>query len=158
MPIKKETGAPKTLEFPEHVCSEGASKLALEVSIDFLPKKFDGQWLDTVRRYVATWVAKHDFEKKATLWMWGTMSVNLVSRHPDHQTLSWSEFIIQFGLPKAFLPELEGRLRSQFDDQVAITEELSFQFDDGWTPICHVERGIVWKPDDPDSWVPVNGK
>jgi hypothetical protein len=43
-------------------------KLAIEVSIDFLPKEFQGNWHRTVHAYTAKWVEKNAYREKATLW------------------------------------------------------------------------------------------
>jgi hypothetical protein len=103
----------ETLEFPLLIWQEGKAQPALEVSIDFLPKKFEGKWLGTVRGLTSDWVLQNSFKKSTTLWMWGCISVNLVSRHPDHPVPSWSDFIIQFGLPERFGVELDVALVSE---------------------------------------------
>src|SRR5436190_1666463 len=112
----------EALNFPDYVSKEGQSRAGLEVGIQFLPKQFEGRWLDPVRKFTANWVQRNGFSKRATLWMWGCMSANLISRHPQNSTPSWSEYIVQFGLPERFLDELQESLRPAFDDQVALTE------------------------------------
>ena len=75
--------------------------------------------------------------------MWGAISVNLIRCHPAHPVPSWSEFLVQFGLPEKFIDELERELQKTFDGQAAITEYVSPNRDEGWTPICHVEKELV---------------
>jgi hypothetical protein len=74
--------------------------------------------------------------------------------HPHHSQPSWSDFLIQFGLPESFLPWLEQRLAKAFDGQAAITEMLSSVRDDGWSAICHIEQNCVWSLIDADTWAP----
>lgn len=96
------------------------------------------------------------FGRRATIWNWCCMSVNLVSRHPQNPRPSLSEFLIQFGLPGDFLGELQNALWKPFDQQLGVTEMLVARHDDGWRPICHVEGKRAWKfEDSPDDWVPI---
>jgi hypothetical protein len=88
--------------------------------------------------------------------MWGTISVNLIRCHPAHPVPSWSEFLVQFGFPEKFIEELELELQRTFNGQAAITEVLAPQRDDGWAPICHVEKETVWIEHDPGQWEPWN--
>jgi hypothetical protein len=143
-----------SLEFPDLEWKEGKAQPAIEVSIDFLPQRFRGKWHRAVHEVTAEWMGKHPFKKRATIWMWGCISVNMISRHPEHAQPSWSDFLIQFGLPNTFIPYLEHRLASLFKDQAAITEVLHPVREDGWTAICHVEQGRVWKESDADVWEP----
>lgn len=144
-----------SLEFPDLSFSEGKSGPALEVSIDFLPSQYEGQWLDVVREFTADWVRRHDFARSGTLWMWGAVSVNLIRSHPADPVPSWSEFIVQFGLPAPFLPELAAHLTHKFERQAGITESLRFEQAAGWEPICHVEGGRAWLPVDAATWEPI---
>jgi hypothetical protein len=144
------------LNFPEYSWKESRPRTALEVSIDFLPDQYKGRWLDVVRKFTADWVSRNSFKKKATLWMWGSLSVNFISRHPATQVPNWSEFIVQFGLPDRFLEHLARVLGRTFDDEAAITEVIEVRSDDGWAPICHVERNRAWRAADPDRWVPID--
>lgn len=143
------------LEFPEFSWREGSIAPALEVSIDFLPEPLEGQWLDVVREFTASWVKANEFKKSGTIWMWGTMSVNLVSRHPEYPVPSWSDFLVQVGLSKRFLAELDAHSSFHFGGQSGVTEQLALRRDDGWTPVCHVEQGRAWEQVDGDTWAPL---
>ncbi len=144
------------LSFPGYIWREDEVRPALEVSIDFLPKQFEGRWIDAVTEFTAGWVLRSRFAKKATLWNWCCISVNLISRHPQNQVPSLSEFIVQFGFPEDFLNDLEEALCKPFDNQLGMTEMLLTRRADGWRPICHVEAKRAWKTaDSPDDWVPV---
>jgi hypothetical protein len=142
------------LEFPDHEWKTGLSRPAIEVSIDFLPAEYKGAWHRAIHEFAARWVKAKKFQKTATIWMWGTISTNLVSRHPENPVPSWSDFLIQFGLPEAFWTDLEQHLAREFAGQCAITMMVEPSRDDGWTPICHIEQGQVWKEVDADTWEP----
>lgn len=144
------------LEFPDLISKNGQTRSALEVSIDFLPEAYKGKWHKVVREFTAKWVRKNAFKKSATLWMWGCISGNLISKHPQNPVPSWSDFIVQFGLPGSFIEELETALARKFGGQVVITEELAFRPDDGWTAICHIEQSKTWAPAGDDTWTPID--
>lgn len=145
----------KRLEYPELQSIDGAARPALEISLDFLPKNFEGRWLDVVRGFTADWVARTSFKAKATIWMWGAMSVNLAHRHPSHPVPSWSEFLIAFGFPPAFFEALATLIEDRFEGQAGITQQIDFNEDAGWTAICHVECGRAWMPLDQYIFEPV---
>ncbi len=142
------------LEYPELTWKEGQLVPAIEVSIDFLPREYQGNWHRAVQAYTARWVKEKEFKKKGSLWMWGCISVNMISRHPEVHMPTWSDFIIQFGLPTNFIPGLSLRLERVFKGQAAITEHLQSVRDHGWVAICHVEQNKAWIPKDGDSWIP----
>ena len=142
------------LEFPEHTWQEGRVCPTIEVSIDFLPQKYYGNWHRSVHQFAENWVLNHKFQRKATIWMWGCMSVNLVSAHPNNPVPSWSDFLIQFGLPSKFWGGLRMYLDSEFAGQCGGTKMLPAIHSEGWTPICHVEQGKVWTLVDADTWSP----
>jgi hypothetical protein len=142
------------LEFPEHPWVEGQIRPTIEVSIDFLPQRYQGKWHRAVHRFTDNWVRKRKFQQKAAIWMWGCISVNLISRHPDNQVPSWSDFLIQFGMPSRFWDELRMYLDSEFAGQCGGTEMLPATRSEGWVPICHVEQGKVWTLVDADTWSP----
>jgi hypothetical protein len=96
-------------------------------------------------------VKKKEFTGSATLWMWGCISVNLASRHQP-SVPSWSDFVVQFGLPAEYLTKLASDLEARFDRQAAMSEHLMFKLDDGWSPICHIEQGRAFKRVDADEW------
>jgi hypothetical protein len=120
-----------------------------------LPEPLKVKWHGVIRKFTADWIQKNAFKKRATLWMWGCMSVNLISRHPQYSVPSWSDFILQFGLPGRFISELDTALAGKFDDQAALTEIITFKRDDGWAAICHIEQGRAWAPEGDDSWRPL---
>lgn len=146
MPIK--------LEFPKLVWKEKSVQPALEVSIDFLPEEYQGDWHDPIHQFTRRWVHQKNFTASSTLWMWGCISVNLAQRHKP-SVPSWSDFVVQFGMPAEFLNSLAADLDARFDHQAAITEQLTAIRADGWTPICHVEQGRVFKRVDADEWLEV---
>jgi len=146
---------PPILEFPELEWTEGTPRPAIEVSIDFLPKEFQGDWHRVVHALMAEWLRKNRFKMRATIWMWGCVSANMISRHPNNPQPSWSDFLIQFGLPTEFLPWLEQRLAAVFERQAGITEVLPAVRENGWTAICHVEQERVWTLIDADTWAPL---
>jgi hypothetical protein len=141
------------IEWPELVWKEGATVPAVEVSLDFIPEQYYGNWQPVVRAFAAEWVERKSFKKKATIWMWGAISVNLISRHPQNPVPSWSEFLVVNGFPDQFLSDLASRLEDTFDGQAAITEYVEANREAGWTAICHIERGRAWVPVDGDmTW------
>lgn len=146
--------ADEELEFPDHARKEGQIRPGIEVSIDFLPKKYRNAWHRAVHTHADRWLQKNRFQKTATIWMWGCMSVNLISRHPDTAVPSWSDFLIQFGLPSAFWDQLRTYLDREFAGQCGSTEMMQAKRDDGWCPICHIEQGKVWTLADADTWSP----
>ncbi len=145
-----------TLKYPDLVWKEREIRPAIEVSIDFLPEKYQGKWRAVVIEYTSHWIERNNFSKKATIWQWATLSVNLALRHPQHFGPSLSEFIVQFGLPGSFFAGLAAELKQKFENQCDITEHLAFQADDGWSAFCHVEQNKAWKEDDADIWVPAS--
>jgi hypothetical protein len=146
--------ADEELEFPDHAWKEGQIRPSIEVGIDFLPAKCLGSWHRVVHGFADTWVQKHRFQKRATIWMWGCMSANLISRHPDNPIPSWSDFLIQFGFQSSFWDELRMYLDREFAGQCGGTEMMQAIRDEGWTPICHIEQGKVWTRIDADTWAP----
>ena len=40
----------KIIEFPEYVREEGQPSPTLKMSIDFVPKEFEGRWLNVIRK------------------------------------------------------------------------------------------------------------
>ena len=142
------------LEYPDLSWAAGKSLPAIEVSIDFLPDEFQGRWLDVVRQFTADWVSQTGFRQQGTIWMWGQLSVNLVSRHPAHPVPSWSDFLVQVGFPPAYFDALARHVEGRFERQAAVTECLTLEHDAGWAPICHVEDGRTWRPIDEYIWEP----
>ena len=138
----------KTLEFPDHHWTEGSIAYGVEVAIDLLPSQFEGKWRRAVESSTDAWVRSKGFEKRATLWMWGTMSLNF-SNLPG-----WSEFVVPVGLPKSFLKHLHAGLSETFRNGVRFSEAVQLVRDDGWTAICHIQDGVVFIEEDADLWVP----
>jgi hypothetical protein len=148
-----------TLAFPDLAYKAGEPRPTIEISIDFIPEKYRMQWHDIVREFTADWITRNSFQKKATLWNWCCISINLIHKHPDNPVPSLSEYIMQFGFPDRFFIALEERLRFKFNDQVRFSEYIPFCQDDGWRAICHVERRRAWEnssTDSPDDWKPVS--
>lgn len=144
------------LEFPE-LCSEDAVvRSALEVGLDFIPKQYEGRWLDVVREFTAQWVEHHGLPGEATIWMHGAMSATLANRRAKNPQSSWSEFLVEFGFPPAFFPALTAHVEQAFERRAAVTGELVFSEEDGWLAICHVEDGRVWRPASEDLFELVN--
>jgi hypothetical protein len=139
------------LEFPDLVWENDTSRLGMEVSIDFLPAEYAGDWHRAVHAYMADWVKKKSFKKSATLWMWGCISVNLIYQHPKNPVPSWSDFIVQFGLTDHVIEEMTGQLTDKFAGQVRM-QYLHPVRDEGWVAICHIEQGSVWTKVDADVW------
>lgn len=139
------------LEFPELAWKEGERKLAIEISIDYLPQEYQGRWQHPILEFTANWVANKSFEKKGTVYMWGSMSCNYAMKHG---VPSWSEFIIVFGLPAVFADALARSLTGTFRDQAGYREYVTARRDDGWSAFCHVEQGNVWTLVDADTWSP----
>jgi hypothetical protein len=143
------TDTPRILSFPELAWKEGERRPAIEISIDFIPNEFQGKWLSVVRKFTGNWVRTNNFRGKGTLWMWGTMSVNYITLN---HVPSWSEFVIQFGLPDKFFNQLEQYLSKQFDHRTGFKEHVTATRGNGWTAICCVEAGKAWIEDDADTW------
>ena len=143
------------LEYPDLVSKEHEIRPAIEVSIDFLPEKYQGKWRSVVNDFTCHWIQRNNFSKRATIWQWATLSVNFLSRHPQYPGPSLSEFIVAFGLPSSFFSELAAELMQKFDNQCGI-EHIAFQLSDGWSAFCHIEQNRAWKEDDADIWVPVS--
>jgi hypothetical protein len=141
------------LSFPDFVWRENKSRLAIEISIDFIPASFRGRWLPVLQSFTADWVKKNRFLRKATLWMWFTpVSANFLALNG---VPSGSEFVVQFGFPERFFEELEVHLGRLFDGRAAFKEYLTTRREDGWAAICHVEGGKAWHEIDADTWAPV---
>jgi hypothetical protein len=138
----------KTIEFPDHPWTEGSIAYGVEVAIDLLPLQFEGKWRRAVESSTDAWVRLKQFKKPATLWMWGTISINF------NNSPGWSEFVIPVGLPKSFLIHLHADLLKKFGKGVRSSEAVQLVRDDGWTPICHVQDGVVWVEEDANVWVP----
>lgn len=144
----------ESIEFPEHAWKERQKRPSIEVCIDFLPEKFKGNWHRAIHMFTYDYIQNHRFDKVATIWMWGCMSSNLISRHPDNPSPSWSDFLIQFGLPATYWDGLGLHLDQAFGGQCGKIETMQAISDDGWTPICHIEQGKVWTRIDADTWAP----
>lgn len=138
----------KTLEFPDRVWTEGSDAHGVEVAIDLLPAEIKGNWRRAVESSTDVWVRSQGFKKSATLWMWGTMSINF------NNVPGWSEIVVPVGLPKLFLSYLHDGLSKRLRNCVRFSEAVHLLRDDGWTAICHVQDGIVWVEEDADLWVP----
>lgn len=145
------------LQFPDLVWKEGSQMPAIEVAIDLIPEEYRGQWHNPIYSFTQRWLSKQKGQKRATLWMWGTMSVNSVSRHPETGGPTWADFIIGFGTGAKFIDELSHHLTSKFGGHAGITEYVNARKDDGWAAICHVEQGKVWRPEDSITWTPARG-
>lgn len=144
-----------TLEFPEHVWKEKSVKYGIEVSIDFLPPEFEGNWLPVVYAASEKWVRSKKFDGKATLWMWGTVSINFQAVNDD---ASWSEFVIPVGLPESFLIFLHAELTKSFGNKVRFSEGIQLRRAEGWAAICHIENGRAWVEEDANLWIPFDSK
>ncbi len=142
------------LHFPDLAWKSNQERLAVEVSVDFLPAEYENNWHRGVHECVADWVKKNNFKKEATLWTWAGPSVNLISRHPQYQAPTLSEFIVQFGLSDNFMIMLMQMLVGKFDNQVGASELFRPHRDEGWLAFCHIEQGRVWKCEDADTWEP----
>lgn len=138
------------LEFPDLAWRERQIRHALEVRIDALPEEFQDQWHLPVHEFASRWIAQNSFTEKATLWQWGNMSANIIPR----ADFGWSEFIIQFGLPRSFMQGLERHLVATFRGCVRLSEMMPALRDDGWSPFCHIEQGRVWEQEDVYVWIP----
>jgi len=137
-----------TLEYPDHPWKERSIAYGVEVAIDRLPPEFSGKWLRTVASVTDAWVRSKDFKKTATLWMWGTMSINFANAP------GWSEFVVPVGLPKSFLGHLHEGLSTTLKDCVRFSEAVQLVRDDGWAAVCHIQDGVVWVEEDTDIWTP----
>jgi hypothetical protein len=137
-----------TLSFPEHAWKERDIAFGVEVSIDHLPSKFEGRWREVVEAATHKWIEMKGAKKVATIWMWGTMSVNF-----PRNGLSWSEFVIPVGLPPSFLVYLCNELSKSFGHNVRFSEGVQLLRDDGWVAICHVQDGALWVEEDAGEWV-----
>lgn len=138
-----------TLSFPEHAWKDRDIAFGVEVSIDHLPPKYEGQWLRVVEAATHRWIEKKKFKKLATLWMWGTMSTNF-----SRNGLSWSEFVVPVGLPKSFLVDLHNELTKSFGKNVRFSEGVQLLKDNGWAAVCHVQDGKLWVEEDAHEWAP----
>lgn len=136
-----------TLTLPEHAWKEGSVAYGVEVAIDLLPSEFEGKWLEVVEMSTDKWVRSNGLKKPATLWMWGTMSINF------HQ-LGWSEYVVPVGLSKPFLIHLHKDLSNAFREAVRFSEGIQLVRNEGWAAICHIQDGIVWVEEDADLWAP----
>lgn len=143
------------LEFPDFAWKEGSLQNTLEVSIDFLPSIYEGRWLDVVRESTAEWVRSTAFAKRGTIWMWGSISSNF---QIENKIPSWSEFIVSLGFPASFNSHLYSNLSKSFQKNVRFSETLQLRRDDGWSPVCHVEKRTSWRQEDADLWVPYEKK
>lgn len=144
---------PTSLQFPELVIRK-APVPALEVGIDYLSEELELRWMDELREFTRVFVERSGFQKKATIWNWCGMSVNLTraGQRPPGRSM-WH---VAFGLPGTFLPELEGYLGHQLgSENVRISEYMVPSRADGWQPICHVEQGRAWWPLDAAEWAVV---
>jgi hypothetical protein len=142
------------LDWPELVWREGGSKPAIEIGIDFLPEPYHYTWDTAILEITAKLCRRNKWPEKATIWQWGSPSVNLVRAHPEHREATWSEFLVQFGFPKAFWDELGLELHGLFNKQCGMTGEVSPRRSEGWQAMCHVEQGKVWFRADAATWLP----
>ena len=145
----KET--PCSLMFPELVMRNHARLPALEVGIDYFPERLEIGWLRYLEDCTCQFVESTNFQRKATIWNWCGISVNLSKG--NSRPLGRSMFHVVFGLPSKFLSLLELHMQRHLGwDNARVTEYITVNDDDGWVPVCHVEQGKVWKPLDAAEW------
>ena len=138
------------LEFPEYNCRDEQVRQTVQVDLDHLPEKFEGNWLQHVRTFTSKWIEEKGFDKSATIWMWGTASADF-----NHPTPSWAEFLVQFGLPSKFLSELYTHLSHLFGGNCR-QGYIQFQKDEGWQPVCHIEQNAAWQDAGGECWTKLN--
>jgi hypothetical protein len=141
---------PGSLIYPDLVVRYQIPVPSLEVGIDFLPERLEEGWMEEVEEFTRLFVERSGFQKAATIWNWCGMSVNLcrAGRPPGR-----SMFHVAFGLPSAFLSQLEHHLQRRLGvENVRIAEHVAVGHDDGWMPVCHVEQGKAWTRLDDEEW------
>ena len=143
------------LSFPDLVKKTNSPVPALEIGIDYLPKKLQIGWMDHILQFTQRYVESNSITDKATIWNWGGYSQNLSHNGEP----GFSMFHIVFGLPTSFLPALELHMQQKLGiNNVGIKEYVLYHPDDGWTAVCHIEQGRAWETVDANEWAPVVAK
>jgi hypothetical protein len=143
------------LEWPDLVSKTNLPVPALEIGVDYLPEKYQIGWIKHILSFTSEYVSIKNIKRKATIWNWGGYSQNL---RPGHEP-GYNMFHISFGLPAAFMPELEVYMKQKLgSENVGIKEHVAYDPDAGWMAICHIEQGKAWEAVDANEWSPILAK
>ena len=124
--------------YPELVITKGLS-FSIEIDIQYIPKKYEGEWTTEVIKITKSWLRNNEFTSKGTIWMWTTSSVNF-----QHDRPTFSEFIIPLGFPKQFFSFLVENLKKALGERLVRISDM-VRFVDGWQTLCHIEGNKVWR-------------
>lgn len=125
--------------------------LAIEVDCENVPLTFEnGLWEGLMWQLTSQWVQAQSYAGTGTILSISWTSVNF---HHHGQ----SEFYVIFGMSQAYKKFLREQLPHHLGKSVRTeSESVVPRLQDGWGKRCHIEGGIVWQPEDANTWVAVS--
>jgi hypothetical protein len=137
---------PNTISSPLFVVKAGKPVPSIEVDNDGMGASHDnGQWERLVVEFTASWVARKDFAKTATVWMRESPSVAFGRE-------GYSTFIAQFGLPISYLEALQRDLATVLRHHARFSDYVQPSLVDGWRCRVHVQDAAIWVPGQDAMW------
>lgn len=122
--------------------------LAIEVDCDHVLTAFeDGLWDDLMWQLTYQWVQAESYIGTGTI-----LSISWPSVNFHHQ--GQSEFYVILGMNSAYEKFLRDQLSHHLGSSVRTeSESVVPKLREGWGKRCHVEDGIVWQPEDANTWI-----
>ena len=122
---------------------------SIEIDSDTIEGPYaEGAWEALIAPFTAKWVAKKPFSKRATVWVWGSPSVNF--GHPGY-----SYFIAECGFPSHYFSDLQSHLARKLGKKSRFSDYVQPNPSRGWRARVHVQDGTVWQPLDEEIWTAV---
>lgn len=122
---------------------------SIEIDSDAIEGEYaNGAWEELIVQFTAQWLAKKEFPKRATLWVWGSPSVNF--GHPGY-----SYFIAECGFPMRYFGELRVHLSRKLGKKARFSDDVQPNPNRGWSARLHAQDGKLWQPLDDEMWTAV---
>lgn len=122
----------------------------IEVDSDKISGEYGfGGWQFLIPPFTARWVKQKKFAKAATVWTRSGPSYSF-----GHT--SFSDFIVQFGLPLSYFGALKQHLEEHVGASVRFSDHVRAKLADGWCSQIHVQDTETWIPGDTLGWVKVD--
>lgn len=128
-------------DFPK-LCRPGrnSNNRCIQLNVNLLP---DGLWVTTIAEITKKWIDENEFKGEGTVW-------SLCRPSADFGGLISAEFVLCWKL-SGFKEYLYENMRKISTDCVRWSY-IDFSPNDGWTTVCHVQEGKVWKEIDAITW------
>jgi hypothetical protein len=126
-----------SVNFPNFVMSKGKSVSSVEIDIDNIMEKYQGDgWVDLINNITLKWVTENSYSGTGTIWNWYGPTVLLAI----------------IGMPKKFRDYLTAQINVLGRHVRPNSDYVIQNIEDGWAIHCHIEDGKVWQQDDPITY------